>query len=450
MGNKTLTRLLIALAIIGAIAAILHLTGGGSGISTTKSSTTKKKVFADFPINEVAGVVIKDKETSLTLTKGEKFWEVKERGGYPATAEPIVSMLKEIWDLNIGQPVTIGRSQYGRLQLVAPEEATSDDEAATIVTFTDAEGTELASLWLGKVFERSENRPNPMGGGMAMSDAGRYVKPGNTNSVYLVGSTLDTIQSEPSNWVDKTFFAINLIKTIELVTSNKEDDWKLLREEPDGDLKFANPRPGEEIDPAKVSSMRAAFSNPQMEDIFSGETAKEQKTDTATFKITTFDGFTYEIATGAKDDLGNLPLTIKVDGKFEEKRKPGEEESDEEKEKADKSFADDLKKKKDKLAKEKSLEGYVFEVRSYNVDAILKKRSEILKEEEASEEGKEVAPGVKLPGLPGSFPGIPSGAPKATPKFPATPKAKAAPKAKAKAPVGKGSKAKESPKAPEN
>lgn len=443
MGNKTLTRLLIALAIIGAIAAILHFTGGGSGISTTKSSTIKKKVFADFPINDVAGIVIKDKESSLTLTKGEKSWEVKERGGYPATSEPIVSMLKEIWDLNIGQPVTIGRSQYGRLQLVAPDEASSDDEAATIVSFTDAEGTELASLWLGKVFERSENRPNPMGGGMAMSDAGRYVKPGNTNSVYLVGSTLDTIQAEPSNWVDKSFFKIELIKTIELVTGNKDEDWKLVREEPEGDLKFANPRPGEEIDPAKVSSMRAAFSNPQMEDVFHGDAAKEQKTDAATFKITTFDGFTYEIATGAKDDLGNLPLTIKVNGKFEEKRKPGEEESDEEKEKADQAFADKLQEKKDKLAKEKALEGHVFQVRSYNVDAILKKRSEILKEEEADEEGKEVAPGVKLPGLPGS-------SPKAAPKAATTSKAKAAPKAKEKAPAGKGSKAKEAPKAPEN
>ena len=299
MGNKTLVRLLIALGIIGVIAAILHFTGGGGGISKKSPSTEKKKVFANFPINDVATVTIKEKEGSVTLSKGEKSWEVQERDGYAANVEPIASLLKGIWDLNIGQPVTIGRSQYSRLQLVSPDEAKSEDEAATVLTFKDTENKELASLWLGKTFERSDGRPSPMGG-PSMSDAGRYVKPGNTNSVYLVSQTFDDIETDPAAWIDKTFFEVIQLKTIELTYADAKEGWKLERDDPNGDLVFSNLKPNEKLDSNKVSSMRSAFSRVQMEDVLTGDALKEAKTNHATFKITTFEGFTYEIALGEK------------------------------------------------------------------------------------------------------------------------------------------------------
>lgn len=424
MGNKTLTRLLIALAVIGGIAAILHFTGGGGGISKKTPSTSKKKVFANFPINDVSSVTIKGPEEEVTIAKGKQAWEIKERDGYPADPEPVANMLKSIWDLNIGQPVTIGRSQYGRLHLVAPEEASADEEAATILTFHDAEGKELASLWLGKVFERSDGRPGPMGG-PSMSDAGRYVKPGNTNSVYLVADTFDKAHTDPSQWLDKSFFQVEQLRTIERIDAEKKESWKLERDDPNGDLVLANPASGEELDSSKVATMRGAFSRSQMEDVYTGEDLENAKTGQTTFKITTFDGFTYEIGLGEKNDLNELPLTLKVNAEFEEKRKEGEEESDEEKEKLDKEFAEALQAKKDKLEKEKALEGHVFKIRSFVIDSINKKRSEILAEKEENE--TEAAPGVSLPGLPGG-----SVAPVTQPKEEAGSAAKKAEKPKAK------------------
>ena len=54
---------------------------------------------------------------------------------------------------------------------------------------------------------------------------------------------------------------------------------------------------------------------------------------------------------------------------------------------------------KSKLEKEQKLSGRVFKVRSYVVDSITKKRSELMAEKpEVSEE--EIAPGVSLPCLP--------------------------------------------------
>lgn len=404
MGTKTLIRLFIALAIIGGAAAIFHFAGPGSGISEVDSSTTKKKVFEEFPINNVAKIVVRDKESELALVKGETSWEVSQRDGYPANAEPIVSLLRDIWDLNIGQPITIGRSQYGRLDLIHPDEANETDTGATILTFQDAEGKDLASLWLGKVFERSENRPSPIGG-MATTDAGRYVKTGTSNSVFLVGETFDSVKMDPAEWIDKTFFKVDKIKTIEIKSEESSEDWKLVRTEASGDFSFAKEIEGEELDQSKVSSMKSAFSNPQIEDVFTGDAKKENTPDKTTFLISTFDGFQYEIHVGEKNDLNELPLSLKVAGEFQEKRKAGEDESEEDKKKLDEAFAKDLEASKTKLAELKELEGHVFKVRSYIVDSITKKRSELLAEKEegadaAPGSGEEIAPGVSLPGIP--------------------------------------------------
>lgn len=435
MGQKTLIRLLVALGVIGVIAAILHFADFGDRVSTVEESTSKHKVFKDFPLNDVAKISIEAKDASVNLVKGEKSWEVVERDDYPANQDPIVTLLKNVWDLKIAQPVTIGRSQFGRLNLISPEEAEKAEDGATILKFQDAEGKDLGVLWLGKVYERSENRPNPFGGGMATTDAGRYVKTGSSNAVFLVGETFTSADTDPSQWLDKTFFKVDGVKTIEINTNEPANDWKLTRNSASGDFVLANAKKDEKLDQTKVSSMKSAFSNPQIEDVFVGDEAKKNQPKSATFVITTFDGFTYKIQTGEKNDLNELSLTVEVSAKFQEKRNPGEEESDEEKGRLDKEFEENLHKLKEKFNSEKKLEGHVFKVRSYLVDPIKKPRSELMeeKQEEGSPaDGKEVAPGISLPvpGLPNAMPQPkPAPKPKASPK--AKPGAKSAPKPEA-------------------
>lgn len=400
MGTKTLIRLLIALAIIGGVAAILHFTNSG-GVSEVSSSTTKRKVFKEFPINEVARIEIQGKDKALTLSKGESTWEVAERDNYPANAEPIIALLREVWDLNVAQPITIGRAQFGRLSLIDPAEASEEEEAATILTFKNAGGESLASLWLGKVYEVSENRPNPMGGGMSMIDAGRYVKTGENNAVFLVGETFTDATTDASDWIDKSFFKVARIKSIEIITGEKTNDWKLTRDDADGDFSLAKATEDEELDQTKVTNMKGAFANPAMEDILSKADADsdENKAVKATFKITTFDGFDYVITTGEKNDINQVPISIKVSAKLNEEREAVEDESEEDKERLDKEFQDTLNELKAKLANEKKLEGNTYIIRSYLVDNISKPRAELMVSEDA-EAG--AAPGA--PGMPQGLP----------------------------------------------
>lgn len=410
MGTKTLIRLLLALAVIGGVAAIIHFAGSGGSVSEVASSTSKKKVFSEFPINEVAKIVITDKEGSLTLNKGETSWEVSERAGYPANSEPIIGLLRKLWDLNIVQPITIGRAQYGRLKLITPGEASTPEEAATVLSFHDATGKELASLWLGKVYERSDGRPDPFGGGMAKSEAGRYIKKGDSSSVYLVGETFSDVNIDAPEWINKTFFRVEKVKSIEIVSQTKADDWKLERTDENGDFTLVGATETEKLDQAKVSSMKSAFSNPQVEDVFTGDAAKEAKVGQTTFKVVTFDDFNYEIAVGEKNDLNELPLTVTVSAKLPETRKAGEEESDEDKKKLDAEFEERVKGLKSKLEQEEKLAGHIFKVRSFFIDSIAKKRSELMEEkpEATAEEQEEIAPGVSLPGLPAPEKAVPA------------------------------------------
>lgn len=408
MGTKTLIKLVVALAVVGGIAAILDYTNSG-GVSEVTSSTTKKKIFDQFPLNDVAKVEIVGKGTSLTLSKGKAAWEVAERDGYPADAEPIIKLLRDIWALEIVQPITIGRSQFGRLSLIKPSETDDEEEAATILTFSNAAGDSLSSLWLGKVYERSDNRPNPMGGGMAMTDAGRYVKTGDSNAVYLVGQTFNEATTDAPDWINKNFFKVTRIKSIELLTGDKANDWKLARNEPDGDFTLFGAKEGEELDQTKVTSMKGAFANPAMEDVLTKAEAgsDENKVAKATFKIKTFDGFDYVIKTGEKNDLNQLPISIKVSAQLNEERKAGEDETEEDKDRLDKEFQENLNELKTKLANEKKLEGETYIVRSYLVDNISKPRADLMVSEEdpapqSSPEGNQgLPPGLDLQGIPG-------------------------------------------------
>lgn len=446
MGLKSLIRMLGVLIVCFIIFGIVKCSSDRQGVTTVKSSPSKKKVFDDFPINDVAGIKIIEKDQTVTLAKGEKTWEVAERENYPVDTKRVLDLIRSIWDLNIAQPVPLQKNQYGRVKLLSPEEEeTGADEAATIVRLTGADGKDLGSIWLGKVHEASEGRANPFGGGMMMNDVGRYVKRGDSNAVFIVGETFDDAAADPSEWLDTSFFEVSKIRQISRKTENAEDDWSLSREEVTGEFVLDDAAEGEELDSTKVTSMKSAFSSPQFEDVFVGDEQEEPTGNV--FTVSTFDGFTYTIAAGEKNDLNELPLTIKVSGDFPEKREEGEEESDEEKKQKDEAFAQELKEKKEKLAREKKLEGRIFKVRSFVVDSITKTRSEILVEKEEEEEAPEApapdaAPAPPVPPAPApaqpeaeSKPAQPESA---QPESAQPEKGKAKAKAKAEAPKGNG------------
>ena len=443
MGNKTLIRLIAALAVVGVLALIVHYTGTGKLERGQRDQEIDRKlVIEGMSAAEIQKVRITGVGTELNFVRGDEGWKVVERENYPADSKAIDRLLVDAGRLKIRHQPSLSAASLGSVQLLDPvREGASVDDSAMVLTFVGEDGKEKGQLWLGKVHEIDSGRPGMFG--TSSEDVGRFVRSGDSETVFLVEKTFADIKTDPPEWLDDSFFTVSQVKSVKRDSGKPEEDWSLVRDGADGEFSFAKPKAGEELDIGKVGTMKNAFASPRFEDVLTGEFAKE-KPEAITFTVETFEGFVYTVKVSEKAPTGELKLTVDATGKFEEKRKEGPEEDDDEKKRLDDAFAAELKAKKDNLADVKKLSERVFKTRSYFVDSINKKRSEILKEEgsgAAAGPGTGAGAGVpgalpNIPGFGGGIPGLPTGhptvspAPKPKPK--PAPKPDAAPKADAK------------------
>ena len=412
MGTKGLIRLLIVLAIAGVIAVIAKFAGSDTGVSTVESKTTNQrtKVFADFPINDVAAVKIQSKDEALNILKKDGQWVINEREDFPAQEDRVLDLLKQMWSVKITQVVPNGAAHLARLELSDPASG-KEGETATVLTFSDAEGKELTSIALGKIQVTTSSQPNPYTGGASTTDAGRYVKPGGKNSVYLVDTPFkEAAGVDPTEWITRDFFKVERHESVALDTGNPKEDWKLERGDLPKPFDLVDAKKGENLDTAKISTIKSAFVSPTFTDIYVGD--EKPKTDAATLTLTSFDKLTYIVSVGEKDEENNRPLAFTVKGDFSEKREVGEEESEDDKKSLDARFEKLTTERKEKLAQEQALsKGRVFKVRSSIIDPYLTKRADLL----IPPPEPETPPGVDIPGIkpppvpPAAVPGAPVG-----------------------------------------
>jgi hypothetical protein len=101
--------------------------------------------------------------------------------------------------------------------------------------------------------------------------------------------------------------------------------------------------------------------------------------------IETFDGFKYQMKIGRKDGDENCWVKIAVSAAIAKDRTPGKDEKPEDKERLDKEHAEKVKKLEDKLATEKAFENWIYVMSKWNLDAVLKDRTELLAEKKAED-----------------------------------------------------------------
>ncbi len=389
------TKQLSSLAIIFGAALLLVLlfqgvrnrtiqAGGGEGVG--------ESLYSNFPVNEISSLSLQSAGGSLNLERGEEGWSVGERDGYPANFQRVGEFLRTVFELEPVQKIEVGPSKFGRVGLLEPgTEKAEEQEQAMIVSFEAGE-KELPDLWLGKEYLKQETGQF----GTFEEPGGRYVSLAGSDNVYLVDDAFENAEIDPAQWVSKDFFRVRKVKTIERTAKAAPDEsWKLIRESETGDFTLADAGEGEELDNTKVSSMKNAFSSPSFEDVLTGEDV--ERPGTATFKITTFEGFEYVVHLSEKDEVGEYRLALEVNGSFPETFEPAEDLSDEDRKTEEEAFKEEQERLKAKLAEEKALEGFVYRVRSFVADSVNKTRSEVLKETEAATDAVETPPGGPVP-----------------------------------------------------
>ena len=384
MKGKQLAILLVLVVVLGGAWYFLSernraswsATGGGGG-----------KVI-EFPINDVARLVVKNSTGELNLVKKADVWTVQERADYPASFEQVSDLLRKLWELKIVQEVKAGASQLPRLELVEPGKG---DKSGTLVEFKDKDGKILTAVLLGKKHMRaSEGGPMDFGG----FATGRYVKPLAGAKISLVSEAFENAEPKPGRWLSKDFLKIENVKSVAVAGPTEAQHWTVMRDSAAADWKLADAKPDEKFDPAKASPLGSVFASPSFNDVLAPDAKPDDtgldKPTTAT--IETFDGFRYELKIG-KSNGENQPVQIAVSASFSKERTPGKDEKPEDKKRLDDDFTAKQKQFEEKLAKEKKFEGRAYLVAKFTVEPLLKERAALMADKPAETSATPAFPG---------------------------------------------------------
>ncbi len=381
MNKKQLVLLLaVAVIVLGAGLLVKRSRDRGWQAETTGSANL---VLPDFPVNEVKRLEIAGADGAVTLVKKETGWCVEERFGYSADYAAINTFLRDLLDLSAAQDLQVGPSQYGRLNLLGPDE---DGHAGTRVDFLGADGARLARLVLGKEHMRKSTGQQPPMMGLPSGGwpDGRYVRVPQTQGadrIALVSKTFSSIRPEGADWLDKEFFKTGKLVRASLASEGKTK-WALKSPEPGQDMALTGLEEGREPDDSKIRSVASAFSYASFVDVADPKLAPAETglDKPIVFTVQDEDGFVYTVSIGSKAPDGNTYLTVAVDLTLPETRQAAEGESDQDKAKKDAEFEKAKADKRAKLAALKQrLDGWVYRVPAYSVSAVLVERDDLIK-----------------------------------------------------------------------
>jgi hypothetical protein len=372
---------LLILVVLGALFAGIGIYYAKRERETFSISATRMgaKFIADFPLNDVSQITIKQPQGELNVIKKDDAWTVRERSDYPANFSEISELLRKVWDLKVTQPVKVGSAaSLPRLELLTPDQGTN---AGTLVEFKGKDGKVLQSLLLGKKHMR-ESPSNSQFGGGGWPD-GRYVMVGNDlQSVALVSESFNNVEIKPESWLNKDFIKVEKIKSVSVVSTNATNAWHVLRETDSGEWKLADAKEGEKLDSGKVSSLSYALSSATFVDVVSPTNKPEDlgmdKPLVAT--IDTFDNLTYTVKMGKKTNDDNYYFTVALNGEPPKERTPGKDEKPEDKARLDKEFKEKVDKLAEKIKQERGYQKYTYLVSKWTIDPFLKERKDLLEE----------------------------------------------------------------------
>lgn len=400
--KKIITLLIILAALVGA--AVFQQKDRKSRLSSAarKGVDMRQFLLPDLDVNSVQKIRIKDGNSEANIALNGSLWIVAERGGYEASFDKISRALLALKEQKISRKEIVGKTSWGKVGVQPPGEPDAQG-IGTLVELLDAKGNIKKSMVLGNnVSSSGNNNTSPLNG-----NSERLIRiPEDGDTIWVVGNTFSDLESKPESWLDKAFFDVQKAASVEITAEKPDDSWKAARaKESDADFTLvAGAKPGEKLDNSKAS-LGSILSGPAFNDVLSKDKAATIMKGAVKAKITTFDGFTYDVQSvkqAAKTGSGDKYfLTVSVSANIAKQRAAVKDEKAEDKKKNDEEFAAEKKKKEEKLAAEKKLEGWIFEVSEYTVSTLFKKRGEVLAAPEKKDE-----PAAGAPSTPAGLPDI--------------------------------------------
>lgn len=376
MRGKTFLILLVAAGVLVAFSFLRF--GDGKPTDRVKMGD---RLFADLPVNAVAGVTISDSENRVTLVKGEKVWQVDERNGYPADFNELRDTVVKLSRLKIGRSFSASSESLVRLSLMAPSAPDTEGSGKQVILTDQAENI-LADIILGQSRETD-------GGG----SGGQYLKKAGADTVFLVDGGFQFLKTAPAQWLEKEILNIGAEDVASVVCFSGDTQppvYSLTRSEK-GEAPRMTPIPkGRTADSSKIDQVFEALAPLTLDDVKAGNPNPPSAESDLRLVYHLYDGRRISLFPGS-DGHGNYTLRVtaeaaEVKAKAAEVMVPAPED---EQSNAGETEAIGTAEPASKTARQLNdeLNPWVFSVKKWQFDSLITRSESLLEEVKKEGEG---------------------------------------------------------------
>ncbi len=288
MRSKGLIGLIVA-AVIAVIIAIVVSSGGNRAASDPLMGTA---VLPDLTRHsgDIAQVALVQGGVKTTFERDGDHWAVAEKGRYPADATKVGHLLFGLKDLRYVEPKTRKPGLYSRLEL---EDPATKDAKSTLVTASDAKGTVLGAVIVGK------RRADELGSG---SD-GVYVRNPNDAQSWLARGSLD-VSGDIASWLDRRIVDVPELQVRSVLLTHADGSkLTIARDKADDAFRLAElPKDKKLKSEGILNETAGALAGLELSDVRPAQGFDVPKDGIAHAQFTTFDGLVVAIDFFAKDN----------------------------------------------------------------------------------------------------------------------------------------------------
>jgi hypothetical protein len=278
--------LVVLLAVLGG-AALLYQREQGAR-RPDNAATLGRTLLKDLQAADIATIRIVEPKATLTIQRKDDRWVIAERADFPADTGKVREFVLKVIGLKIGQSEPLGEKDRGRLNL---------DASGTRVELKAADGKDLGVLTVGrKYFKREVDNP-----AKAIPD-GRFVAlPSEVGTAYLVGDPLTQAAANSAEWIDRTSFQVEKVKTLD-VRFPAGGAWRIERSGDNAEWKLAGAKPGEKLDVSRANAASYSLQLLEVADVAPKDVAQDSNMSgldkPITVDATTLEGLSYAIKVG--------------------------------------------------------------------------------------------------------------------------------------------------------
>ena len=246
--------------------------------------TLGRALFKDLQAADIATIRIVEPKATLTLQRKDERWAIAERADFPADLSKVREFVLKVIGLKVGQSEPLGEKDRARLNL---------DASGTQITFLSAEGKTLGAFLVGrKYFKREVENPEK-----AIAD-GRFIAlPAEAGTAYLVGDPLAQATVKSAEWIDRSAFQVEKVKTLQ-VRYPRGEGWRIDRAGDNAEWKLAGAMPGEKLDVSRANAASYSLQLLELADVAPKDAADTGLEQPSLIDATTMDGATYAIKVG--------------------------------------------------------------------------------------------------------------------------------------------------------